>query len=197
LTRSPLVRAMAMSVALHLAFVFLLKPLKPAIPQDRVLRVSLIELRTSVEPPRPKAIRKTKRNVKKRTSRKKVAKASTPEERLERRYQRAIKEIKRRLSRKEDAAGPPKGGIFNLYLAQLERRIRSFWVIPQGFLDRDISAVIRVKIDPTGKLLEAEVERASGNPIFDRSVLQAVYKAEPYPPPPGGRTMEVGLVFRP
>lgn len=201
MTRSPLARAMVMSVALHLVLVFSLKPFKPSIPRDRILRVSLIELRAPVKTStsRPKATRRVKKaQVKKKApSRRKATKALTPEERLERRYKEALREIEKKIKEKKDVAEPPKGGVFNLYLAQLERRIKAFWVVPQGFLDRDISAVIRVKIDPTGKLLEAEVERASGNPIFDRSVLQAVYKAEPYPPPPGGKAMEVGLVFRP
>lgn len=118
----------------------------------------------------------------------------------ERQRLEAIKEIERRIRERQIEAQPPqepRGAAFELYLSQLQERIRSFWVIPEGLLREDVKAVIRVRIDPQGRLLSAELERSSGDKVFDRSALQAVKKAEPFPPPPGGQAMEVGLVFRP
>lgn len=135
------------------------------------------QLTTKPEPPRP------------------VEEVDPEQQRLE-----AIKEIEKRIKERQIEAKPPqepKGAAFELYLSQLQERIRSFWVIPEGLLREDVKAIIRVRIDPQGRLLSAELERSSGDKVFDRSALQAVKKAEPFPPPPGGQTMEVGLVFRP
>lgn len=203
IARTPMARAMALSVALHLALLLGTRYSPPEVPREQVIRVSLIEVRepTPKAPASKKVRTPTKRPpkvVKKRTAKRpsRQAKAAPvdPLKEMERHYQEALERIKKKAAEPE---GNPSPGVFDLYLGLITERVRSFWTVPDGFVDWDAEAVIRLKIDPRGRILFAKVERPSGNPVFDRSVLQAVYKAEPFPPPPGGKEMEVGFVFRP
>jgi len=123
-----------------------------------------------------------------------VKQEETLAEELEKKRQEAIKRIEERVK------GVEGGGIgvgADIYFSQLQQHVRRFWVIPEGFNPEGLKAVIRVKIDPEGRMLSAQIEQSSGNRIFDNSALQAVKRAEPYPPPPEKKTLEVGLVFRP
>ncbi len=202
--RKPLVKAIALSAAFHLAILLAVEGqqlLKP--PKEVILQVSLVP----TPPPKHKK-RTVKRKAKKRTSKKATVKKSRPRRKRvavaklrkkiredpEQRRLRAIKEIEKRVKEREERV---QKGVLDIYLAQLRERIRAFWAIPDVLLKEGVKAVIRVKIDEQGRLLLAKVEESSGDPNFDRSVLQALYKAEPFPPPPGGKPMEVGLVFRP
>jgi TonB family protein len=41
-----------------------------------------------------------------------------------------------------------------------------------------------VTLDATGNVLEIDVTDGSGNPYYDQSVVRAIEKASPLPPPP-------------
>jgi TonB family protein len=53
--------------------------------------------------------------------------------------------------------------------------------------------VISIKIDSQGKVVSQEIEKSSGNILFDRSAEKAISKASPLPPPPV--EMEIGVRF--
>lgn len=192
--RSPLGKALALSMALHVAALLTLKGelLRPK--REIILEVTLI----SSPAPEPKSSKKaTSRRRRPRPERHRAVVAKRekkPRIDPERRRLQAIKEIEKRVGSREVELSK---GIVDLYLVQLRERVWSFWTIPDGLLREDLKAVIRAKIDKDGRLLMVKVEEGSGDPSFDRSALQALLKAEPLPPPPGGRPLEVGLVFRP
>jgi len=52
------------------------------------------------------------------------------------------------------------------------------------------TTMISFRLDAQGRLLSAEVSRASGNMLLDRLALRTVRMASPYPPPPAGLTEE-------
>jgi colicin import membrane protein len=80
------------------------------------------------------------------------------------------------------------------YYAVVVDRIRQQWVFP-GTLDRDIEAVVAIRIARDGRVTVDRVEKSSGNPLFDRSVVRAITLASPLPPPP--QDMDIGVRFRP
>jgi colicin import membrane protein len=41
-----------------------------------------------------------------------------------------------------------------------------------------------VTLDATGNVLGVDISRGSGNPFYDQSVVRAIEKASPLPPPP-------------
>lgn len=127
-----------------------------------------------------------------------VKKAEASSEELEKKRQEAIKRIEEKFQGELTSNETPEEKMsFDIYFHQLQQHIRRFWVIPEGLNPEGLKTVIRVKIDPEGRVLLVQIEQSSGNRIFDNSALQALRRAEPYPPPPEKKTLEVGLVFKP
>lgn len=74
---------------------------------------------------------------------------------------------------------PPE---FFAYQKLIQRRVKDAW----RWYDTSTSLITQVtfKIDPTGKVDQVYVAKSSGNTEYDESVVRAVYKASPLPPPP-------------
>jgi colicin import membrane protein len=87
-----------------------------------------------------------------------------------------------------------KGVIEDLdsYYALITRKIWSQWVYPD-FEATGLEVIISIKIDRDGKIVSHEIEKSSGNVLFDRSAIKALSKASPLPPPPV--EMEIGVRF--
>jgi len=212
LIRQPLTVAIVLSFFIHLLAlvaweIWGKRPFYPRIRPPAIIKVDLVpwpkEKRKKGVVKREKA--KKKRVVKKKKARKKKAvkvlkakkvirvkkfeKEKKEAEELERKRQAAIKEIEAKLARAR---------MSEIYFALIRRRVKEFWTIPDLLSEQtDLKAVVIVKIDKEGRVLEMRLQRSSGNLYFDRCALQAVAKAEPFPPPPGGVPFEVGLVFQP
>lgn len=80
------------------------------------------------------------------------------------------------------------------YYSMIVKRIRQEWVFPES-LDRNLEAIISIKIAKDGSIKIDRIEKSSGNQLFDRFALRAINKASPLPPPP--QEMEVGVRFHP
>jgi colicin import membrane protein len=78
------------------------------------------------------------------------------------------------------------------YYALVTRKIWSEWIYPESDLS-GLEVVITIKIDSEGKVISQEIEKSSGNILFDRSAVKAISKASPLPPPPV--EMEIGVRF--
>ncbi len=88
--------------------------------------------------------------------------------------------------------GPGHAAVSNSYYAQITRQIWSQWVYPE-LAKVKLEMIISIKIDKGGKIIAKEIEKSSGNRLFDRSALKAVANASPLPPPPFA--MEIGVRF--
>ena len=62
----------------------------------------------------------------------------------------------------------------------IRQKVERNWVRPAGWT-KGMECIVRVRLAPTGEVINAAVARTSGNPAFDRSVENAVYKASPLP----------------
>lgn len=86
------------------------------------------------------------------------------------------------------------------YYGIIRDRVQQNWIYPPGTKDSRASVIISLKIARNGKILDASVEKSSGNTVFDESLLSAVWKASPFPPLPAefeGNYLETGLRFCP
>ena len=214
LLKQPLSIAIAFSFFIHLLAmvaweIWGKRPFYPRIRPPAIIKVELVSWpkekrkKGSVQRKRKTTKKKKKRAVRKKPKKKavkilkakkvikvkKFEKERKEAEELERRRQAAIREIEAKLARAR---------MSEIYFALIRRRVKEFWAIPDLLSERtELKAVVIVKIDGNGRIMETKLQRSSGNLYFDRCALQAVAKAEPFPPPPGGVPFEVGLIFQP
>jgi colicin import membrane protein len=72
--------------------------------------------------------------------------------------------------------------VVDRYTALIRQRVTNNWNRPLGAV-KGLKCEVHVRLTPSGGVLSANVVRSSGNAVFDRSVENAVYKAEPLPLP--------------
>ncbi|MEW6570282.1 MAG: energy transducer TonB [Nitrospirota bacterium] len=87
-----------------------------------------------------------------------------------------------------------KGTLFDDYFALITREIRQQWIYPDTG-QKDIEAILSVRISKDGTAVVQKIEKSSGNALFDRSAIRALAKASPLTPPP--HEMEIGVRFYP
>ncbi|MDH5649057.1 MAG: cell envelope integrity protein TolA [Gammaproteobacteria bacterium] len=68
------------------------------------------------------------------------------------------------------------------YKVAIRQKVSRNWVRPPAARS-GLQCMVRVRLVPSGEVLEAKVVRSSGDTVFDRSVENAVYKAAPLPIP--------------
>jgi len=78
------------------------------------------------------------------------------------------------------------------YRMIITQKIWEQWVY-SDFGASGLEVIISIKIDKDGKIVFQEIEKSSGNLLFDRSAIKALSKASPLPPPPS--EMEIGVRF--
>ncbi|MFZ5996885.1 MAG: energy transducer TonB [Nitrospirota bacterium] len=81
------------------------------------------------------------------------------------------------------------------YGSLVRSKIWQNWVYPET-LDRDLEATISIRVAKDGTITINKIEKRSGNPLFDRSILRALTMASPLPPPLLGEE-EIEITFRP
>jgi colicin import membrane protein len=78
------------------------------------------------------------------------------------------------------------------YFALVTEHIWSEWIFPD-FDATGLETIISIRIGTDGAVLSQDIEKSSGNILFDRSAAKAISKASPLPPPPV--EMEIGVRF--
>ncbi len=86
----------------------------------------------------------------------------------------------------ESAPTAPSEEIARRWIPAIQERIRQFWVHPAGTWEGN-APVVNVQLEPGGRVISNQVEivTSSGNPMFDQSVVNAIYDASPLPVPSG------------
>jgi colicin import membrane protein len=87
------------------------------------------------------------------------------------------------------------------YMLQLKSKIQKSWNKPANWRP-GLECTVRVRIIPGGDVVDVSMVRSCGDPMLDRSVENAVYKAAPLPVPPADSGLfdhfrEVQIVFKP
>src|SRR5262249_25623274 len=89
------------------------------------------------------------------------------------------------------------------WYASVHMRIEREKRYPPHVLPRGQSATVRLTfaIDRAGRLVESRIARSSGYPELDQAAVEALQRAQPFPPPPAdlpGETFEFAqpMTFR-
>ena len=69
-----------------------------------------------------------------------------------------------------------------LYFRTVQQKVKDAWTFPGG--SNDLSADVEFSIGAEGTLNGVKIAKSSGDPAFDESVLRAIRRAAPFPPPP-------------
>ena len=110
-------------------------------------------------------------------------------------------ELQARLAAEQAAEEQARAsGIVNEYVGYIADKVRRNWLRPPGS-PQGLSCEVQVSLIPGGDVSRVRITRSSGDPIFDRSVETAVYKAAPLPLPPDSSLFnyfrEIRFVFKP
>ena len=89
---------------------------------------------------------------------------------------------------------------YSAYYDQVHRAVRENWIPPQDMNFEAASAITVVSLTllPDGRVLKSYIEETSGDSKFDQSVMRAILKSTPFPPPPIGlkqQSLDLGLRF--
>lgn len=86
------------------------------------------------------------------------------------------------------------------YTSLIEQKVRRNWLRPASARE-GMSCTVRVRLIPGGEVSDVRVVKGSGDELFDRSVVTAVYKASPLPLPPDAALFdyfrELEFIFKP
>ena len=91
-------------------------------------------------------------------------------------------------------AGRGEGSVEADYYAKITNEIWQQWIFPETG-DKNLEAIISIRIMRDGAVQISRVEKSSGNSLFDKSALRAISKASPVTAPP--HEMEIGVRFYP
>ncbi len=70
------------------------------------------------------------------------------------------------------------------YVAEVDRRVKEKWTLPEWMSKQNFVAQVRVRIDEKGQVISREVIKSSGNENYDDIVLDTIDQSAPFPPPP-------------
>ncbi|MCX5816685.1 MAG: cell envelope integrity protein TolA [Proteobacteria bacterium] len=174
---------------------------------------------------KPKLERKEKETAVSLSRKKAPAKEATTREELSRLNDR-IKEIRKRtdyldVSRAPGSGGSPgktggsgyglpgssEGGarpmdpVSQQYILGIWEKIKNSWGLPgMSSFKKDLETVVTIKIRKDGRIVDINIEKRSGNRMYDESILRVLRSVDPLPSIPASLnmdTMEIGFRFLP
>jgi colicin import membrane protein len=87
------------------------------------------------------------------------------------------------------------------YILEIWEKIKNSWGLPGlASFKKDLETVVTIRIRKDGRIVDINIEKRSGNRIYDESILRVLRSVDPLPPIPGAlnmETMEIGFRFLP
>jgi outer membrane biosynthesis protein TonB len=74
----------------------------------------------------------------------------------------------------------------NTYIDKLKPHIKAHWSLPEWLANANLEALVLIKINRAGGIINKVFLEKSGNENFDEYVMGTLEKALPLPPPPSG-----------
>ncbi len=73
--------------------------------------------------------------------------------------------------------------IIDKYMNLIELKVYQHWIKPPA-VSKGLVSELRVKLIPTGEVIDVQLSKSSGDAVYDKSVQAAVKRASPLPLPP-------------
>ena len=96
-------------------------------------------------------------------------------------------------------SGAPLDPALQKYLLDIWEKIKGAWNVP-GMAKKGLETIVVVKIRKDGRIVDINIEKRSGNRVYDESVLRVLRAVEPLPPIPSSLNtdaLEIGFRFLP
>ena len=122
---------------------------------------------------RQERLKKEKQEQERREQEEVERKAAEERKRIETEFSEALSREAEQLSAETNEQ------VANSYRQLIQRRLSENWSRPPS-ARLGMETVIRIRLVPTGRVTGVEILRSSGDVAFDRSVEQAVFKADPF-----------------
>jgi TonB family protein len=85
------------------------------------------------------------------------------------------------------------------YLLDVYEKIKNAWNVP-GTAKRELETIVTIKVRKDGRITDINIEKRSGNRVYDESVLRVLRAVEPLPTIPqslNADSLEIGFRFVP
>ena len=87
------------------------------------------------------------------------------------------------------------------YILGVWEKIKDSWGLPgMASFKKDLETVVTIRIRKDGRIVDINMEKRSGNRVYDESILRVLRSIDPLPPIPDSLntdTMEIGFRFLP
>ncbi|MDD3846109.1 MAG: TonB family protein [Syntrophorhabdaceae bacterium] len=96
-------------------------------------------------------------------------------------------------------SGTPLDPAMQKYLLDVYEKIKNAWNVP-GMAKKDLETIITIKVRKDGRITDIDIEKRSGNRIYDESILRVLRAVEPLPAIPSSLntdSLEIGFRFLP
>lgn len=93
-----------------------------------------------------------------------------------------------------EGSGPGGGGLDNVYAGLVILAVKPNWKMAL-YGREQLAALVRVRLDREGNVLDASLERGSGRADFDSSAVNAVLRTKKLPKPPTPDQQDLILTF--
>ena len=148
-----------------------------ALARAKAEALAKIKARAKAEA-RARAEQAARAAARKRLQAQEQAAAARARAKLQREVAQAAARARQRAAARAAAAAR---GVVSRYKALIEARVSAAWVaVPQS---KGLHCIVRVRLIAGGQVVSARIVQSSGNSVFDRSVIAAIYNAAPLPVP--------------
>lgn len=99
-----------------------------------------------------------------------------------------------------EGGGKPLDPATQKYILDIWDKVKSAWGVPGMTYKKDLETIVIIRIRKDGRIVDINVEKRSGNRIFDESILRVLRAVDPLPPIPASLntdSIELGFRFLP
>lgn len=95
----------------------------------------------------------------------------------------------------------PMDPVSQQYILGIWEKIKNSWGLPgMSSFKKDLETIVTIRVRKDGRITDINVEKRSGNRVYDESILRVLRSVEPLPPIPASLnmdTIEIGFRFLP